>query len=202
MKQLMSFLTFFLSMFYIMTPLHAEGENMKNPAPLPMIDIETNLGTFTVTLRPDIAPKASENFLQHARNGYYDNLIFHRVIKGFMIQGGDPTGTGRGGTSIWNAPFEDEVSDQVTFDRPGLLAMANAGPKTNGSQFFITTVPTPWLNKRHTIFGSVTQGYEIVQRISEQKTAAADRPVEPIRILHMKVRESASSSTQENKQGE
>lgn len=177
-------LTIFLA--YNLTPLQASEEKMQTKRPL--IEIETNQGTFEVELRPDIAPKASENFLKHAESGYYNGLIFHRVIKGFMIQGGDPSGTGRGGKSIWNQPFEDEVSDSAKFDRPGLLAMANAGPKTNGSQFFITTVPTPWLNKKHTIFGEVVKGYDVIQKIESTKTGPGDRPAQEVKILRMTVK--------------
>src|SRR3989454_4812912 len=124
--------------------------------------IQTNKGTIKFELLEQDAPRTTENFRLLAEKGYYDGVIFHRVIKGFMIQGGDPTGTGRGGKSIWNTPFEDEVTDSLKFDRPGLLAMANAGPKTNGSQFFITTAATPWLNKKHTIFGEVVKGYDVI----------------------------------------
>jgi peptidylprolyl isomerase len=115
--------------------------------------------------------------------GYYDGTIFHRVIPEFMIQGGDPTGTGRGGNSIWNRPFADEVKPGVKFDRPGLLAMANSGPNSNGSQFFITTAETPWLNMRHTIFGKVTGGYDTVEKIEKTKTLPGDRPVAEQKII-------------------
>ncbi|MFA5271827.1 MAG: peptidylprolyl isomerase, partial [Candidatus Omnitrophota bacterium] len=111
-----------------------------------IVVLETNKGKIEIKLMPDIAPKACENFIKLVEKGYYDGIIFHRVIKNFMIQGGDPTGTGRGGNSVWGKPFEDEVSSSVAFNKPGLLAMANAGSSTNGSQFFITTIPTPWLN--------------------------------------------------------
>ena len=185
------FLTFTLCFVYCLTALHAtEEKTMTNNRPV--IEIETNQGTFEVALRPDIAPKASENFLKHAEAGYYNGIIFHRVIKGFMIQGGDPTGTGRGGTSIWETPFEDEVTDSVKFDRPGLLAMANAGPKTNGSQFFITTAATPWLNKKHTIFGEVVKGYDVIQKIESTKTAPGDRPVQEVKIIRMTVKNGSS----------
>lgn len=150
-----------------------------------IVVIETNQGNIEIALKPDVAPKAVENFLKHAQDGYYNGVIFHRVIKGFMIQGGDPTGTGRGGESIWKKPFEDEVVTQVKFDRPGLLAMANAGPKTNGSQFFITTAATPWLNMKHTIFGEVVKGYEVVQKIESTKVGPGDRPVEPQKIIRI-----------------
>lgn len=144
---------------------------------------ETNQGTIEFELMPEIAPKAVENFTTHIKNGYYDGLIFHRVIKGFMIQGGDPTGTGRGGESIWGAPFEDEVTPAVKFDSKGLLAMANAGPHTNGSQFFITTAATGWLNMRHTIFGRVINGYDVVETIENTQTKAGDKPVEDQKII-------------------
>lgn len=176
-----------LCFIYCLNSLQATEEGaMQNNRPI--VEIETNQGTFEVALRPDIAPKASENFLKHAEEGYYNGVIFHRVIKGFMIQGGDPTGTGRGGKSIWGAPFEDEVTDSVKFDRPGLLAMANAGPKSNGSQFFITTAATPWLHKKHTIFGEVVKGYDVIQKIESTKTGSGDRPVEEVKILRMTVK--------------
>ena len=100
-----------------------------------------------------------------------------------MIQGGDPTGTGRGGRSIWGGPFEDEVRADIKFDKPGLLAMANAGPKTNRSQFFITTRETPWLNMRHTIFGKVVSGYDVVQKIEGTSTDSSDRPLKTQKII-------------------
>ncbi len=188
MKSAFSLLfTLTLYLVHCSTSLQAIQEDlMQNTQPI--VEIETNQGTFEVALRPDIAPKASENFLKHAQDGYYNNVIFHRVIKGFMIQGGDPTGTGSGGKSIWNAPFEDEVTDTLKFDRPGLLAMANAGPKTNGSQFFITTAPAPWLNKKHTIFGEVIKGYDVVRKIESAKTNPGDRPAEKVKILRMTVK--------------
>ncbi|MBS0648255.1 MAG: peptidylprolyl isomerase [Verrucomicrobia bacterium] len=149
----------------------------------PVVVFETNKGNFEVTLFTDIAPKTCENFLGLAKKDYYKDVIFHRVIKNFMIQGGDPTGTGRGGESLWGGKFNDEFSKAARFDRPGLLAMANAGLNTNGSQFFITTAPTNWLNDKHTIFGEVTQGYEVVKAIESTKTGLQDRPVDPIKIL-------------------
>lgn len=141
-----------------------------------IVVLETTQGIIEIKLMPDLAPKACENFSKLTEKGYYDGLIFHRVIKGFMIQGGDPTGTGSGGESIWGKPFEDEVSPVVKFDGPGMLAMANAGPDTNGSQFFITTAKTPWLNMRHTIFGEVISGYDVVQKIESAETTSSDRP--------------------------
>lgn len=143
-----------------------------------IVVLETNVGKIELKMFPDIAPKAVENFVTHVKNGYYDGLIFHRVIKDFMIQGGDPTGTGRGGESIWGEDFEDEFAPNVVFDRPMLLAMANHGPKTNGSQFFITTVQTPWLNGYHTIFGEVIAGQETVRKIENVSVSRGDnRPM-------------------------
>jgi peptidyl-prolyl cis-trans isomerase-like 1 len=139
--------------------------------------IETSMGTITCRLFPDKAPRACENFALLAGRGYYNGVIFHRVIAGFMIQGGDPTGTGRGGASAWGAAFEDEFDPAVSHDRPGVLSMANAGPGTNGSQFFITLAPTPWLDNRHTIFGEVVEGMETVRRIGAVETRPGDRPV-------------------------
>ena len=150
--------------------------------------LETNQGVIEIELMPQTAPKACENFCTLAAKGFYDGIIFHRVIKGFMIQGGDPTGTGRGGESIWDEPFEDECVSGVCFDAPGILAMANAGPDTNGSQFFITTAKTPWLNMRHTIFGKVSAGYDVVQKIEAAATDGADRPRSPQKILKASVK--------------
>lgn len=149
----------------------------------PTVVFETSKGNFEVVLYPDIAPKACENFLGHIEKGYYLGTIFHRVIKGFMIQGGDPLGTGTGGESIWGKAFKDECSLDVKFDKVGLLAMANAGPNTNGSQFFITTAVTPWLNLKHTIFGEVSQGYETIEKLEASPTGPRDRPLEPLKIL-------------------
>ncbi len=157
----------------------------------PVVVIETNLGSFELTLKPDVAPKTCENFLGLVEKGYYNGTIFHRVIKSFMIQGGDPTGTGRGGESIWGKSFADEVSPTVKFDKPFLLAMANRGPNTNGSQFFITTAATPWLNMKHTIFGEVSSGEDVVKKIEQTRTDPQDRPVEPVRIIKATVKPAA-----------
>jgi len=144
----------------------------------PIVVLETNQGNIELELFPKIAPKAVKNFIELSKKGYYDGVIFHRVIKGFMIQGGDPTGTGRGGESIYGGVFDNEYAPNVVFDKPGILAMANAGPNTNGSQFFITTAATPHLNGGYTIFGKVVKGYDVVQKIENTKTARGDRPVE------------------------
>jgi len=151
--------------------------------------LETNQGKITVKLFPETAPKTVENFLGLVKKGYYNGIIFHRVIKDFMIQGGDPTGTGMGGESLWGKPFEDEVSASVKFDRKGILAMANAGPGTNGSQFFITTVPTPWLNMKHTIFGEVVEGYDVVEKIENCQVGASDKPAAEQKIIKAYVEE-------------
>ena len=160
----------------------------------------TNKGSFTVTLMPDHAPKTVANFTELASGGrewtdprdrqkkteaLYPGTIFHRVIDGFMIQGGDPTGTGTGGPGY---TFEDEVpAGGPGFDKPGLLAMANAGPGTNGSQFFVTVAAAPWLTGKHTIFGEVTEGYEVVEAISKAATGAQDRPREDVVIERIEV---------------
>jgi peptidylprolyl isomerase len=148
-----------------------------------IVVLQTNQGDIELTLFPDKAPKTVENFVGLVKKGYYDGLIFHRVIKGFMIQGGDPTGTGTGGSSLWGADFGDELDPSLVFDKQGTLAMANRGPNTNGSQFFITTAPTPWLNGHHTIFGLVTAGYDAVSKIENTTTGQGDRPAEDQKIL-------------------
>ena len=163
--------------------LTTDKKNSKN-----IVVLETNQGTIELKMFPDIAPLAVENFTTHAANGYYDGLIFHRVIKNFMIQGGDPTGTGTGGTSIWNKEFVNEYGKNVVFDKPFMLAMANHGPNTNGSQFFITTKATPWLNGGYTIFGEVISGQDVVRKIENTKTAVADRPVSEQKMIKVYVK--------------
>lgn len=176
--------------------------------------IKTNKGDITVRLFADKAPKTVENFVTHAKNGYYDGQIFHRVIKDFMIQGGDPTGTGMGGVSIWDEDFEDEFHEEL-FNFRGALSMANRGPNTNGSQFFIVEairVPmnmlgqlegagypeeviktyadlggTPWLDNRHTVFGQVIEGMDVVDDIASVTTGPMDKPVEDIVIETIEV---------------
>ncbi|CAI0398241.1 unnamed protein product [Linum tenue] len=138
-------------------------------------------------LYPEECPKTVENFTTHCRNGYYDNLIFHRVIKGFMIQTGDPLGDGTGGQSIWGREFEDEFHKSLRHDRPFTVSMANAGPNTNGSQFFITTVATPWLDSKHTVFGRVIKGMDVVQGIEKVKTDKGDRPYQDVKILSVTI---------------
>ena len=144
---------------------------------------ETTQGTIVFALKPEVAPKACENFEGLVKKGYYNGLTFHRIIKNFMIQGGDPTGTGRGGQSIYGTPFEDEFKPNVVFNKAGILAMANAGRNTNGSQFFITTVPTPHLNGRHTIFGEVVEGMDVVRKLENVATDGRDMPLQPQKII-------------------
>ncbi|HPZ00063.1 MAG TPA: peptidylprolyl isomerase [Clostridiales bacterium] len=177
----------------------------------------TTLGTVKVKLFPEEAPKTVENFTTHAKNGYYDGLIFHRVISDFMIQGGDPTGTGMGGESIWGHSFEDEFSPALHNLR-GALCMANAGPNTNGSQFFIVqadTCPpqmleqmeqltdrgfpqeciedyktlggTPWLDYKHTVFGQVFEGMDVVDAIATVPVGPADKPKEDVKIINLEI---------------
>jgi peptidyl-prolyl cis-trans isomerase B (cyclophilin B) len=171
--------------------------------------VKTNMGDFKIKFFPDIAPKTTENFKTHSKNGYYNGIIFHRVINDFMIQCGDPTGTGRGGKSIWETPFKDEFSPQLRNYR-GALSMANAGANTNGSQFFIVQnsyVPpshvngqpedvkqnytklggTPWLDGKHTVFGQVFEGMETIDAIANLPVGAGDKPVKDIKIIDIEI---------------
>ena len=178
--------------------------------------IKTNLGDVKVKFFPEHAPKAVENFITHAKNGYYNGIIFHRVIKDFMIQGGDPTGTGMGGESIWGRSFEDEFTPEL-HNLCGALSMANAGPCTNGSQFFIvhaSTAPesmieqmselsesypadcvaaykqvggTPWLDYHHTVFGQVYDGMDIVNNIASVAVDGRDKPLDEVKIIEIEV---------------
>ncbi|MGY3725517.1 peptidyl-prolyl cis-trans isomerase B (cyclophilin B) [Granulicatella balaenopterae] len=180
----------------------------------PKVKMETTMGTIILEMFPEQAPKTVENFLIHTTNGYYDDVIFHRVIEDFMIQGGDPTGTGMGGESAWGGKFNDEFSREV-FNLYGSLSMANAGPNTNGSQFFIVTakhVPatmlqqlkdggwpeeiiedyaknggTPWLDHRHTVFGRVIEGMDVVEAIQTVEKNAQDKPLKDVKIEKMTV---------------
>ncbi|OIW21997.1 hypothetical protein TanjilG_28420 [Lupinus angustifolius] len=149
--------------------------------------LHTTMGDVHMKLYPEECPKTVENFTTHCRNGYYDNLIFHRVIKGFMIQTGDPLGDGTGGQSIWGREFEDEFHKSLRHDRPFTVSMANAGQNSNGSQFFITTVATPWLDNKHTVFGRVVKGMDVVQGIEKVKTDKTDKPYQDVKILNVTV---------------
>ena len=146
--------------------------------------ISTTLGDIHVKLFPQFAPRAVENFVTHAKKGYYDNCLFHRVVKGY-IQGGDPLNDGTGGVSIWGGEFEDEFSTELTHDKPFTLSMANSGPDTNGSQFFITTIQSPWLDKRHTVFGRAYKGTEVVTEIESLKTDNFEKPLLDVRIFRI-----------------
>lgn len=196
----------------IQTSLPASGDTVAT--------MKTTMGDIKIKLFPKFAPKAVENFVTHAKNGYYNGLIFHRVIPDFMIQGGDPMGSGIGGESIWGSPFEDEFAPELHNLR-GALSMANSGPSTNGSQFFIVQakdVPaqmieqmeqmtaeqgfppeatesykemggTPWLDFRHTVFGQVFEGMEVVDTIAAVKTGANDKPLEDVKIIEIVIEE-------------
>lgn len=158
-----------------------EKPKMTSPAGKDIMVMETTMGNIELELYRSDAPKTVENFVGLAKKGYYDGLIFHRVIDGFMIQGGDPTGTGSGGESIYGKSFEDEISPKLKFERTGLLAMANSGPNTNGSQFFITLAPTGWLNGYHTIFGEVVSGMDVVNAMGKVATKKpGDKPVKDV----------------------
>lgn len=172
------------------SPTPSPGRSSTPTRPdIPRVILKTEKGEIEIRLYPDQAPRAVENFLTLVRRGYYDGTIFHRVIENFMIQGGDPTGTGKGGASAWGKPFPDEFSEDLKFDKVGLLAMANHGPDTNGSQFFITVVKTPWLNRLHTIFGEVVSGFEVVEYISRVPTQGrSHRPREEQKIIKARIK--------------
>ncbi len=147
--------------------------------------ILTDQGEITIDLHADSAPKTVNNFVFLARDGFYDGVIFHRVIKGFMAQTGDPTGTGRGGPGY---TFQDEFHPDLRHDQPGVLSMANAGPNTNGSQFFITHAPTPWLDDRHSVFGHVVDGMQVLLSIPERDPSDADAPAARIETIKIEER--------------
>lgn len=151
--------------------------------------LETSMGAITVELYSKHAPRTCRNFLELSRRGYYNGVKFHRVIKEFMIQGGDPTGTGRGGESIYGQKFEDELNRELKHTGAGILSMANSGPNTNGSQFFVTLAPTPWLDGKHTIFGRVSHGMEVVKRLGNIQTDKLDRPTQDVKIIKATVKD-------------
>lgn len=149
-----------------------------------IVDIETTLGIISVELYFQHAPKTCANFLELARIGYYDGTIFHRIIRDFIIQGGDPTGTGKGGKdSIYGGLFEDEITSDLKHTGAGILSMANSGPNSNGSQFFISLAPTPWLDGKHTIFGRVSSGMKIVQLLGCVETDKENKPNAKIQVI-------------------
>ncbi|RPA93624.1 hypothetical protein L873DRAFT_1815598 [Choiromyces venosus 120613-1] len=149
--------------------------------------LETNMGQIKLELYNKHAPKTCTNFEGLVKRGYYNNCVFHRIIPDFMIQGGDPTGTGRGGSSIYGGKFEDEIHEDLKHTGAGILSMANSGKDTNGSQFFITLAPTPWLDGKHTIFGRVSEGMRIVQRMGMVKRDREDRPTEDVYIMKAQI---------------
>ena len=159
--------------------------------------IKTNMGTIEIELFAEQTPKTVENFVGLSEKGYYNGVIFHRVIKNFMIQGGDPTGTGRGGGSFRGGKFEDECVSDLKHDTPGMLSMANAGPNTNGSQFFITLVATPWLDGKHTVFGKVINGMDVVNEIGKVKTGAGDKPVNDVVMEEVTIEKRAGTDTED-----
>jgi len=159
--------------------LSVAGASMALAAERPVAVFDTTMGLFKVELFTDLAPITTQNFIDLSKKGFYDGVIFHRVIANFMIQGGDPTGTGRGGPGY---AIKDEFAPGLAHDKPGILSMANAGPNTGGSQFFITLVPTPWLDGKHAIFGTVIEGMDIVSAIGSTKTGPGDRPIEKVVI--------------------
>jgi len=159
--------------------------------------IKTNMGTIEIELFADQTPKTVENFIGLTEKGYYEGVVFHRVIKDFMLQTGDPTGTGRGGESFWGGKFEDEFVSDLKHDTPGILSMANAGPNTNGSQFFITLVATPWLDGKHTVFGKVINGMDVVYAIGVVKTGAGDKPINTVVMEEVIIEIRASANTED-----
>jgi len=147
----------------------------------------TNKGDFSIELFEEKAPSTTGNFIKLVKNGFYNGLTFHRVIEGFMIQGGCPEGTGRGGPGY---KIKDEFHPDLKHDSKGILSMANAGPNTGGSQFFITLAPTPWLDRRHAVFGKVKDGINIVEEISRLKTGRNDKPLQDVIINSIKIEKS------------
>ena len=172
-----------------MPKTYTRPEQVIDPGRSYAATISTDRGDIVLDLDPARAPLTVNNFVFLAREGFYDGLTFHRVVDDFVIQGGCPEGSGRGGPGY---KFADEIHPDLRFDRPYLLAMANAGPGTNGSQFFITGAPTPWLNGKHTIFGEVVQGADVVDLISRVKTGSQDRPVEDVTVDSVTIERSAS----------
>nr|QBH72988.1 putative mitochondrial ribosomal protein S24 [Brunneria borealis] len=154
----------------------------------PYAVLETSMGEIVIELYWKHAPTTCRNFAELVRRGYYNGTKFHRIIRDFMIQGGDPTGTGKGGTSIYGRTFDDEIHEELKHSGAGIISMANSGPNTNGSQFFITLAPTQWLDGKHAIFGRVHSGMNVVKRIGLVETDKNDRPVDDIKIVRGYIR--------------
>jgi len=154
----------------------------------PVAVLQTTMGEIVIELYWKHAPNTCRNFAELCRRGYYNGTKFHRIIKDFMIQGGDPTGTGRGGASIYGRNFNDEINEELKHTGAGILSMANSGPNTNGSQFFITLAPTQWLDGKHAIFGRVQTGMAVVKRIGFVETDGDDRPSDDVKIVKSSVR--------------
>ena len=171
---------------FMSTPAFAD-ESVKRP----IANFVTNMGDFKIELYSDLVPNTVTNFIVLSNKKFYDGVIFHRVIDNFMIQGGDPTGTGRGGPGY---VIPDEFGKGLRHNAPGILSMANAGPDTGGSQFFITLVPTPWLDGHHAIFGHVIEGMEVVEKIGHTKTNKQDRPVKDVVIKTITITEPEAES--------
>lgn len=146
---------------------------------------ETTMGNFEIALATDLAPETSKNFIDLANKGFYNGIVFHRVIDNFMIQGGDPTGTGMGGPGY---KIKDEFSSKLTHSGAGILSMANSGPNTGGSQFFITLRDCPWLDGKHAVFGKVTKGIDVIYKIGKVKTDGSDRPISDVTIKTVTIR--------------
>jgi cyclophilin family peptidyl-prolyl cis-trans isomerase len=149
-----------------------------------LVELETTMGTMKIKLYDDKAPNTAKNFKDLVEKGFYDGTIFHRVIKDFMIQGGDPTGTGTGGPGY---KIQDEFGPGLKHDRKGILSMANAGPNSGGSQFFITLVPTPWLDGKHAIFGELIEGMDVLDKIGTTPTGPGDRPKTEVKIIKARI---------------
>lgn len=202
MKGLMIVVLCCMSFTFLMASINSAAQEKSDWKKIPgvYVEFDTTLGMIVCKLFGVEAPKTVDNFIglaegtkefidpitgKNMKKPFYDGLIFHRVIPNFMIQGGDPTGTGRGGPGY---RFEDEFHNLLHFDKPGKLAMANSGPNTNGSQFFITTAPTPWLDGRHSIFGQVVEGQDVLEKISNAEKDARDRPLKDIVIKKLTIK--------------
>ncbi|MDR1039616.1 MAG: peptidylprolyl isomerase [Deltaproteobacteria bacterium] len=163
------------------------------PAGRQTVVFDTTMGTFEAELYNDLAPKTAGNFASLVERKFYDGTIFHRVIDGFMIQGGDPEGRGSGGPGY---TIDDEFGEGLKHDAAGILSMANSGPNTGGSQFFVTLAPTPWLDGKHAIFGHVTSGMDVVESIGKVRTSAGDRPATEVKINSIVIKEGPEAAAE------